>query len=85
MHFSIDYEMTRRIFKVQVQLSPDQIQAIKQQNTTISNEAQRERQRSSNQAMKLTDEGTKKKLGRNDPCWCGSGKKWKKCHYPQNG
>lgn len=20
------------------------------------------------------------KLGRNDPCWCGSGKKWKKCH-----
>lgn len=19
---------------------------------------------------------------RNDPCWCGSGKKWKKCHYP---
>jgi preprotein translocase subunit SecA len=24
-----------------------------------------------------------KKLGRNDPCWCGSGKKWKHCHYPQ--
>lgn len=22
-------------------------------------------------------------LGRNDPCWCGSGKKWKKCHYPE--
>ncbi len=22
------------------------------------------------------------KLGRNDPCPCGSGKKWKKCHYP---
>lgn len=21
--------------------------------------------------------------GRNDPCWCGSGKKWKKCHYPK--
>ncbi len=27
----------------------------------------------------------KKKLSRNDPCWCGSGKKWKKCHYPQIG
>ncbi|MBI1919187.1 SEC-C domain-containing protein, partial [Candidatus Microgenomates bacterium] len=24
--------------------------------------------------------GSKKKLGRNDPCWCGSGKKYKKCH-----
>ena len=20
------------------------------------------------------------KLGRNDPCWCGSGKKFKRCH-----
>jgi methionyl aminopeptidase len=22
-------------------------------------------------------------ISRNDPCWCGSGKKWKKCHAPQ--
>lgn len=21
-------------------------------------------------------------ISRNDPCWCGSQKKWKKCHYP---
>ncbi|MEM7174997.1 MAG: methionyl aminopeptidase [Chlamydiota bacterium] len=21
-------------------------------------------------------------MSRNDPCWCGSGRKWKKCHYP---
>lgn len=27
----------------------------------------------------------KKKLGRNDPCWCASGKKWKDCHYPDPG
>jgi preprotein translocase subunit SecA len=25
----------------------------------------------------------KKKIGRNDPCWCGNGKKWKHCHYPK--
>lgn len=25
---------------------------------------------------------TTRKIGRNDPCWCGSGKKYKKCHYP---
>jgi preprotein translocase subunit SecA len=30
-----------------------------------------------------TPEG-KKKLSRNDPCPCGSGKKWKKCHYPEH-
>jgi methionyl aminopeptidase len=22
-------------------------------------------------------------IGRNDPCWCGSGQKWKKCHFPR--
>jgi methionyl aminopeptidase len=22
-------------------------------------------------------------IGRNDPCWCGSGEKWKKCHFPE--
>ncbi|MBP9817666.1 preprotein translocase subunit SecA [Candidatus Shapirobacteria bacterium] len=24
----------------------------------------------------------KSTINRNDPCWCGSGKKFKKCHYP---
>lgn len=24
-------------------------------------------------------------IGRNDPCWCGSGRKWKQCHYPSTG
>jgi preprotein translocase subunit SecA len=41
-------------------------------------------------ASEVSDDGKKnsektKKLSRNDPCWCGSGKKWKKCHYPQIG
>lgn len=26
-----------------------------------------------------------KKIGRNDPCWCGSGKKYKKCHLGKEG
>ena len=24
-----------------------------------------------------------KKLGRNEPCWCGSGRKYKRCHLPR--
>ncbi len=24
------------------------------------------------------------KIGRNDPCWCGSGKKYKQCHYRED-
>ncbi len=31
--------------------------------------------------MKLA---TKKKIGRNDPCWCGSGNKYKKCHLRED-
>ena len=27
---------------------------------------------------------SKEKPGRNDPCWCGSGKKYKKCHLPED-
>jgi preprotein translocase subunit SecA len=54
-------------------------------------------QLASRQTMRVTgtnrDEGGRgatvrrvsKKMGRNDPCWCGSGKKWKKCHYPEEG
>jgi len=35
------------------------------------------------EGFKIIPPGTKqRKLGRNDPCWCGSGKKYKKCHYP---
>jgi preprotein translocase subunit SecA len=32
-----------------------------------------------------SDDSSAKKMSRNDPCWCGSGKKWKKCHYPEMG
>ncbi|POB09738.1 preprotein translocase subunit SecA [Sulfobacillus sp. hq2] len=32
------------------------------------------------QGTKPPKEGQGRQLGRNDPCWCGSGKKYKKCH-----
>jgi preprotein translocase subunit SecA len=31
-------------------------------------------------AFEKVVKGEHEKLGRNDPCWCGSGKKYKKCH-----
>jgi preprotein translocase subunit SecA len=27
---------------------------------------------------------TRREIGRNDPCWCGSGKKYKHCHWAQD-
>jgi preprotein translocase subunit SecA len=32
------------------------------------------------QTRPAADAGPKRSLGRNDPCWCGSGKKYKLCH-----
>jgi preprotein translocase subunit SecA len=79
---SLDHDITHRIFKVQVQISPDQLQALQQQQqqTVIQKTAQKQL---SNQAVKQSS--SKRKLGRNDPCWCGSGKKWKRCHWPEKG
>lgn len=37
---------------------------------------------SSEMGVSSAEDAKPKKLGRNDPCWCGSGKKYKKCHYP---
>jgi uncharacterized protein YecA (UPF0149 family) len=31
-------------------------------------------------AAKAREELAPTKVGRNDPCWCGSGKKFKRCH-----
>lgn len=80
----VDYEMTHKIFKVQVQLSPDQMQAMqKLQETAMVKEVK------SSFAKATEDTGSKKKLGRNDPCWCGATKpdgtpkKFKHCHYPE--
>jgi preprotein translocase subunit SecA len=36
-----------------------------------------------NSSSGAASQKSKSPIGRNDPCWCGSGKKWKKCHYPQ--
>ena len=51
-------------------------------STTIATPSQAASSLSS--SIPSTGPGTgKNKLGRNDPCPCGSGKKWKKCHYPE--
>ncbi len=124
----IDYEITHRIFRAQVQLSPQQQQeSIRQQQQVLESLKQpvlsdslgsqldkiktlNKSQSSStpkndllaslikkdsrlvamaNNQIQQRSTGNlpikKQKLGRNDPCPCGSGKKYKKCHYPEYG
>ncbi len=120
----IDFEVTRRILRVQVditasgqdehshhhhQAAPDTQLEYQSASAIDPYKKKREKQMTSSPTSKdlttskkskpqadtsgellqsmgitVTPPGiTKTKLGRNDPCWCGSGKKFKKCHYPQ--
>ena len=94
----IDDELARRIFRVGVAIPRSEI-PIEQARTNMDRVdlqglagggdaavAKGQPAFSGNQqksSVKVA--GRKKKIGRNDPCWCGSGKKWKHCHYPQEG
>ena len=99
---SIDYEVARRIFRVQVAQRPQpqvppgeevhpeapeapEAAAKKQEKLTKTSDFTKAFAKAGSSASPPTTakQGKKKKkIGRNDPCWCGSKKKWKKCHYP---
>lgn len=72
---AIDSEIARRIFKVQVAAQPTVPQRIYATPAGGSSETPS----SPNPVIHGA------KIGRNDSCWCKSGKKWKRCHYPDPG
>jgi len=85
----IDDELTRRIFRIGVMERPREI-PLAEAKTNIDTAdkmglTEERKQNSPTQAVAaaINSNAGHKKIGRNDPCWCGSGKKWKKCHYPQ--
>ena len=72
----IDEEVARRIFRIGVNTGQSEIPTnlmrenvdTKDGTGLVENTEIKNSQNNSN------------KIGRNDPCWCGSGKKWKRCH-----
>ncbi len=70
----IDEEVARRIFRIGVNIPQSEIP------TNITTTAVGDSSLAKDQKPKANSSA---KLGRNDQCWCGSGKKWKKCHWPQ--
>jgi preprotein translocase subunit SecA len=80
----IDDEIVHRIYKIQVQDNPPPVPHEHQHIHTQAaggNLGSDEVSSSSTTSSNISIDA-KKKLGRNDPCWCGSGKKYKKCHWP---
>lgn len=75
----IDYEIVHRIFKVQVSSQPQVPQPKRMIAQPTGSPAETSAKAGQNTPIH------KSKIGRNDPCPCGSGKKYKRCHYPQYG
>ncbi|TSC54013.1 MAG: preprotein translocase subunit SecA, partial [Microgenomates group bacterium LiPW_31] len=73
---TIDAEVVRRVFRVQVANQPA-VRPRPVQSQQVQTNIDRQ--------DKMGLAPGKKKLGRNDPCPCGSGKKYKKCCYPKYG
>jgi preprotein translocase subunit SecA len=84
------YDVVRRLFQVQVNAeeTTKDIQAAEKEAPKIhlhaaSSQSALETKKPTEAAKRETqNSNATKQLGRNDPCWCGSGKKYKKCHYP---
>jgi preprotein translocase subunit SecA len=83
----IDEELSHRIFRIAVTAPRAEIPVERAQTNIDTKDmtglAEKAQPEATPQQADRDSQPTKKKLGRNDPCWCGSGKKWKKCHYPQ--
>jgi preprotein translocase subunit SecA len=91
----IQFESIRRVMKVEIKQETAQQEVIeaaekKPQKMEFSSaaalnpfkpeEPKKSKQKKESASPVQTEKN--KKIGRNDPCWCGSGKKYKKCHYP---
>jgi len=85
----IDFDFVRRLFKIEVEFNPV-AESLKRsqepmvfQSASAVNPFEAKTQPDSQPKTSIPQPIIKKhKLGRNDPCWCGSGKKYKKCHWP---
>ena len=81
---SLKYEVISTLSKVQVRM-PEEVEAMEQQRREDAERLAQMQQLShqddeSAAAAALAEQTGERKVGRNDPCPCGSGKKYKQCH-----
>jgi preprotein translocase subunit SecA len=83
---NIDYEISRQILRIQLMARPTMPTNVVTDHPQAKTPGGSGPQAQTQPVQKTVQRPKgKKKIGRNDPCWCGSGKKWKKCHYPEMG
>ncbi|CAI0969954.1 preprotein translocase subunit SecA [Serratia entomophila] len=82
---SLKYEVISVLSKVQVRM-PEEVEALEQQRREEAERLAQQQQLSHYEENALVTEDPnapasgERKVGRNDPCPCGSGKKYKQCH-----
>ncbi|QCR37149.1 preprotein translocase subunit SecA [Nissabacter sp. SGAir0207] len=82
---SLKYEVISTLSKVQVRL-PEEVEALEQQRREEAERLAQQQQLSHQTDAAIEAEAAigaalgERKVGRNDPCPCGSGKKYKQCH-----
>lgn len=82
---SLKYEVISVLSKVQVRM-PEEVEALEQQRREEAERLAQQQQLSHKDENSLVTEdpnapaSAERKVGRNDPCPCGSGKKYKQCH-----
>ncbi len=90
---TISFEGTRRMMNVQVEVNTDM--TPKQQDGLVFDAptaapaidvatGKLEEEKAAKKKKAKVSAPKKEKIGRNDPCWCGSGKKYKKCHMAED-
>ena len=79
---AIDDEIVHRIFRIQIASQPHVHHDHATANVPASEVSEDKIKEIEKKAKPKPADNPNKKLGRNDPCWCGSGKKYKKCHWP---
>ncbi|NWA72791.1 preprotein translocase subunit SecA [Serratia proteamaculans] len=82
---SLKHEVISVLSKVQVRM-PEEVEALEQQRREEAERLAKQQQLSHYEENALVTEDpnapatSERKVGRNDPCPCGSGKKYKQCH-----
>ncbi|AUX73672.1 preprotein translocase subunit SecA [Erwinia pyrifoliae] len=81
---SLKYEVVSTLSKVQVRM-PEEVEQMEEQRRQESDRLAQQLQLShvdadTAAAQSLAEQSGERKVGRNDPCPCGSGKKYKQCH-----
>ncbi|MFA5769932.1 MAG: preprotein translocase subunit SecA [Patescibacteria group bacterium] len=88
---NINFEVTRRLFKIEINVGTGHDLSTHQHHESkmilqsasaidpFNQQAQQPDLAKVSSGKVIKPHG---KLGRNEKCWCGSGKKYKKCHYP---